>query len=78
MPSSMTQEVLGAYKFVQVACSQDPASEVYRKALDMTKKAPELHAELQRQLAASGEVQYSSTASKCRSRAQRKVHGARG
>ena len=37
-------------------CAQDPASEVYRKALDMTKKAPELHAELQRQLAASGEV----------------------
>ena len=35
---------------------QDPGSDVYRKALDMTKKAPELHAELQRQLAASGEV----------------------
>ena len=35
---------------------QDPGSEVYRKALQMTKKAPELHAELQRQLAASGEV----------------------
>ena len=38
--------------------SQDPSSEVYRKALDMTKKAPELHAELQRQLAASGEVRH--------------------
>ena len=35
---------------------QDPGSDVYRKALEMTKKAPELHAELQRQLAASGEV----------------------
>ena len=35
---------------------QDPGSDVYRKALEMTRKAPELHAELQRQLAASGEV----------------------
>ena len=42
---------------IKLKCGlQDPASEVYRKALDMTKKAPELHAELQRQLAASGEV----------------------
>jgi len=40
----------------QDAVDQDPSSEVYRKALDMTKKAPELHAELQRQLAASGET----------------------
>jgi len=40
----------------QDAVDQDPGSDVYRKALDMTKKAPELHAELQRQLAASGEM----------------------
>jgi tetratricopeptide (TPR) repeat protein len=38
------------------ALQQDPGNEVYRKALDMTKKAPELHAELQRQLAAQGET----------------------
>lgn len=38
------------------ALQQDPSNEVYRKALEMTKKAPELHAELQRQLAAQGEV----------------------
>jgi len=38
------------------ALQADPGNEVYRKALDMTKKAPELHAELQRQLAAQGEV----------------------
>ena len=31
----------------------DPGSEVYKKALEMTSKAPALHAELQKQLAAS-------------------------
>ncbi len=35
---------------------QDPSNSVYQKALEMTQKAPELHAELQRQLAAQGEV----------------------
>ena len=35
---------------------QDPSNDVYRKAVEMTKKAPELHKELQRQLAAQGEV----------------------
>jgi len=29
---------------------QDPTSDVYRKALEMTSKAPGLHAELQKQL----------------------------
>ena len=30
--------------------TQDPTSDVYRKALEMTSKAPGLHAELQKQL----------------------------
>jgi uncharacterized membrane protein YgcG len=36
------------------AVEADPTSEVYKKALEMTAKAPALHAELQKQLAASG------------------------
>ena len=39
---------------------QDPSNDVYRKAVEMTKKAPELHKELQRQLAAQGEVRTST------------------
>jgi tetratricopeptide (TPR) repeat protein len=35
------------------AVAADPGSEVYKKALEMTSKAPALHAELQKQLAAS-------------------------
>ena len=35
------------------AVEADPGSEVYKKALEMTSKAPALHAELQKQLAAS-------------------------
>ena len=35
------------------ALAEDPGSEVYRKALEMTSKAPELHEELQKQLHAS-------------------------
>lgn len=35
------------------ALAEDPESEVYRKALEMTVKAPELHEELQKQLHAS-------------------------
>lgn len=35
------------------ALAEDPESEVYRKALEMTSKAPELHEELQKQLHAS-------------------------
>lgn len=31
-------------------CGQDPTSDVYKKALEMTSKAPGLHAELQKQL----------------------------
>lgn len=38
------------------ALKQDPSNDVYRKAVEMTKKAPELHKELQRQLAAQGET----------------------
>mmetsp|Transcript_10939 Transcript_10939/g.32784 ORF Transcript_10939/g.32784 Transcript_10939/m.32784 type:complete len:209 (-) Transcript_10939:1621-2247(-) len=38
------------------ALKQDPSNAVYQKALEMTQKAPELHAELQRQLAAQGET----------------------
>lgn len=38
------------------ALQQDQSNDVYRKAVEMTKKAPELHKELQRQLAAQGEV----------------------
>lgn len=40
----------------QLSLLQDPSNDVYRKAVEMTKKAPELHKELQRQLAAQGEV----------------------
>lgn len=43
---------------VRGRCVQDPSNAVYQKALEMTQKAPELHAELQRQLAAQGEVRY--------------------
>jgi Plant specific mitochondrial import receptor subunit TOM20 len=39
-----------------ISLPQDPSNDVYRKAVEMTKKAPELHKELQRQLAAQGEV----------------------
>ena len=35
----------------QRALNEEPANEIYRKALEMTDKAPGLHAELQRQLA---------------------------
>lgn len=35
------------------ALAEDPTSDVYRKALEMTAKAPALHAELQKQLHAS-------------------------
>jgi|TARA_B110000977_G_C11017367_1_gene469988 hypothetical protein len=31
--------------------NEEPANEIYKKALEMTDKAPGLHAELQRQLA---------------------------
>ena len=34
----------------QRALNEEPANEIYRKALEMTDKAPGLHAELQRQL----------------------------
>ena len=37
----------------QRALAEDPSSDVYKKALEMTKKAPALHAELQKQLQAS-------------------------
>eukprot|EP00232_Nephroselmis_pyriformis_P003262 CAMPEP_0182909160 /NCGR_PEP_ID=MMETSP0034_2-20130328/35601_1 /TAXON_ID=156128 /ORGANISM="Nephroselmis pyriformis, Strain CCMP717" /LENGTH=193 /DNA_ID=CAMNT_0025045395 /DNA_START=34 /DNA_END=615 /DNA_ORIENTATION=- len=36
----------------QKAVDEDPTNDVYRKALEMTDKAPSLHAELQKQLAA--------------------------
>ncbi|KAK9813927.1 hypothetical protein WJX73_005252 [Symbiochloris irregularis] len=39
----------------QKALKEDPKSEVYQKALEMTSKAPALYAELQRQLRASQE-----------------------
>jgi len=35
----------------QRALNEEPANEIYKKALEMTDKAPGLHAELQRQLA---------------------------
>jgi tetratricopeptide (TPR) repeat protein len=35
----------------QRALNEEPTNEIYRKALEMTDKAPGLHAELQRQLA---------------------------
>jgi hypothetical protein len=35
----------------QRALSEEPTNEIYKKALEMTDKAPGLHAELQRQLA---------------------------
>jgi hypothetical protein len=34
----------------QRALNEEPANEIYKKALEMTDKAPGLHAELQRQL----------------------------
>ena len=35
----------------QRALNEEPTNEIYKKALEMTDKAPGLHAELQRQLA---------------------------
>ncbi len=39
------------------ALAEEPANEVYRKALEMTARAPALHAELQKQFAAQQEQQ---------------------
>ncbi len=36
----------------QRACAEEPDNETYRKALEMTSRAPALHAELQKQFAA--------------------------
>ncbi|KAK9813199.1 hypothetical protein WJX72_010462 [[Myrmecia] bisecta] len=38
------------------ALAEDPTSEVYQKGLEMTSKAPALHAELQRQMAQQGQL----------------------
>ena len=52
------QEAQKAYSYFdeaktcfQRALNEEPNNEIYRKALEMTDKAPGLHAELQRQLA---------------------------
>mmetsp|Transcript_7499 Transcript_7499/g.21215 ORF Transcript_7499/g.21215 Transcript_7499/m.21215 type:complete len:207 (+) Transcript_7499:222-842(+) len=41
------------------AVAEDPNNEVYKKALDMSAKAPQLHAELQKQLHAQQAIQQS-------------------
>ena len=46
----------------QKALAEDPTSEVYKKALEMTAKAPALHMELQRQLSQQSALQQISTA----------------
>lgn len=46
----------------QKALAEDPTSEVYKKALEMTAKAPALHMELQRQLAQQSALQQISSA----------------
>lgn len=43
------------------ALAEEPANEVYRKALDMTARAPALHAELQKQFAAQQQAEAGSS-----------------
>ena len=56
----------------QRALNEEPTNEIYKKALEMTDKAPGLHAELQRQLAEQQAQQEAARAAQMGRRARRR------